>query len=161
MDLTVSCTVTVTATDCSVNALEAAARQGIHDAGQRLFVALVEVVERSLDTHDRACACGGRFESRGRAPRVLTTVVGAVQFTRRRLRCATCGTERDPPGRGVGAGAAPPRDAGHRRTRPVVGHGDGLRPRRGGAGLPLLALRLLKLNGECDTYWRRRGLTTV
>jgi hypothetical protein len=26
---------------------------------------------------------------------------------------------------------------------------------------PLLALRLLKLNGEWDTYWRQKGLVTV
>lgn len=26
---------------------------------------------------------------------------------------------------------------------------------------PLLALRLLKLNGEWETYWRQKGLVTV
>lgn len=96
MELSVSCTVKVTVESTAVNALEAAALRGAQEAGQRLFVTLLNLVERSLERRDRACSCGERLESRGQTPRTLTTVVGTVQFTRRRLRCPHCGTERYP-----------------------------------------------------------------
>jgi hypothetical protein len=75
--MTVSCTVTVTLEFLSVNAIEQAALEGAREAGRKLFLALLGLVEKTLPK-ERACECGeGRLESRGRVQRELMTVIVA------------------------------------------------------------------------------------
>ena len=97
----VSCTVTVSIESVSVNSIEQAAFEGAREAGKKLFVGLLEVIEKSLPK-DRECECGGQLESRGRVARELMTVAGDVAFTRQKLRCLKCGKERYPLDEAVG-----------------------------------------------------------
>lgn len=81
MKLEVSCNVSVSIESISVNSIEQAALEGAREAGKRLFLAFLELIERTLPKN-RICDCGGRLESRGRVDRELMTVVGDVLFRR-------------------------------------------------------------------------------
>ncbi|MGB9715917.1 MAG: hypothetical protein ACPL1G_05880, partial [Thermodesulfovibrionales bacterium] len=73
MKIEATCTVTVSIEDISVNSIELAALQGAKEAGKKLFLALLGVVEKTL-SKDRTCECGGRLESKGRVPREVIFV---------------------------------------------------------------------------------------
>lgn len=93
MKIEATCTITVSIEDISINAIELAALQGAKEAGRKLFLALLRVVEKTL-SKDRTCECGGRLESKGRVPRELMSLIGDIVFTRQKLRCLQCGKER-------------------------------------------------------------------
>jgi hypothetical protein len=42
------------------------------------------------------CACGGRFQSKGRRDRTLVTTLGTVRFSRRYYECESCGAHGHP-----------------------------------------------------------------
>ena len=104
MKLGVSCNVSVSIESISVNSIEQAALEGAREAGKRLFLAFLELIERTLP-ENRICDCGGRLESRGRVDRELMTVVGDVLFRRQKLRCRDCGNEEYPLDRALGISA--------------------------------------------------------
>jgi len=91
----VSCRVTVSIDSISVNSIEQAVLEGVREAGKKLFLAFLEVIERALPK-ERICDCGGRLESRGRVSGQLMTVVGDILFNRQKLRCINCGKEEYP-----------------------------------------------------------------
>lgn len=95
MKLEVSCNVTVSINSISVNSIEQAVLEGAREAGKKLFLGFLALIEQMLPK-DRSCTCGGRLESRGRVDRELMSVVGDVLFNRQRLRCLYCGNERYP-----------------------------------------------------------------
>jgi transposase len=75
---------------------EQAALEGAREAGRKLFLALLSLVEKALPK-GRECDCGGgRYESRGRVQRELMSIVGDIVFNRQKLRCLGCGKERYP-----------------------------------------------------------------
>lgn len=49
-----------------------------------------------LKLHPGNCPCGGRFQSKGRRPRVLVTTVGEVTYSRRYYECSQCQAHRIP-----------------------------------------------------------------
>jgi hypothetical protein len=97
----VSCNVTVSIDSISVNSIEQAVLEGAREAGRRLFLAFLGLIERALPK-DRTCDCGGRLESRGRVNRELMTVVGDILFNRQKLRCINCGKEEYPLDKALG-----------------------------------------------------------
>jgi hypothetical protein len=61
------------------------------------LLTVLRQVEAAVDTPADPCAaCGGTWRGNGRKPRILGTLLGTVAFTRTRLRCGGCGTERYP-----------------------------------------------------------------
>ncbi len=90
MRVEASCTITVSIDDISVNSIEQAVLEGAREAGKKLFLAFLELIEKALPK-ERICDCGGHLESRGRVSRELMTVAGDILFRRQKLRCLQCG----------------------------------------------------------------------
>jgi hypothetical protein len=65
MGLKVSCNVNISIDSISVNSIEHAVIEGAKEAGKKLFLAFLELIERTLPK-ERACNCGGHLESQGR-----------------------------------------------------------------------------------------------
>jgi len=92
MKLKVSCKITVSIDSISVNSIEKASIEGAREAGRKIFLGFLELIERGF-LKARTCECGGRLESRGRVNRELMTVVGDIVFNRQKFRCIRCSKE--------------------------------------------------------------------
>lgn len=74
MKIKATCTVTVAIDNISVNSIELAALQGAKEAGKKIFLAFLQLIEKTLPK-DRTCICRGRLESKGRVSRQLMSLL--------------------------------------------------------------------------------------
>jgi hypothetical protein len=95
--------VSVRVEGCDVNTLEEAVYRQREEFGRRAFRELLTKIEgKTLKKFPRTCGCGGHYENKGKEPRKIQSWVGTVSFSRTRMRCATCGTQRYPLDEAIG-----------------------------------------------------------
>jgi hypothetical protein len=76
-----------------IGSLERAVGGGLAEAGQQLWLEVIDALERSLVVPRGHVGCGGILKANGRAPRRIVTLAGEVTLSRRRYRCGACGAE--------------------------------------------------------------------
>ena len=79
-----------------LEAWESALRAAVLAAGAGVLEGLLEEVGSGRRRQVPVCECGAAMESRGQRPKQLLTVLGAVNWSRSRYQCPSCGQRRYP-----------------------------------------------------------------
>ena len=89
----ISLTLEVHPDGADIGSLERAVVGGLAEAGQQLWLEVIDALERALVVPRGHVGRGGILKANGRAPRRIVTLAGEVTLSRRRYRCGACGAE--------------------------------------------------------------------